>query len=187
MTPINNQLAATLLRQISEGDEKAFADFYRLFEKKLFNFIVTKLNDSFEANDILHETFMEVWRNAGNFEGRSKVSTWLFGIAYFKTMDKFRKRKESQLEDDHLDLLEDSDGDLYHCTLSDQQEAHIRHCLETLKTVQKEVLHLAFYAEFSYREIGEITHSPENTVKTRVFHAKQAMQHCLNARMGDAR
>lgn len=185
MTAVDNTQATQLLIQISEGDEKAFADFYCLFEKSLFRFICTKLNDSFEANDILHETFMEVWRSAGKFEGRSKVSTWLYGIAYFKTMDKFRKQKESLLDGDEYKELEYEGLDGFHFVLDDQQNRHIQFCLETLKALHKEVLHLVFFAELSYREIGEITDSPENTVKTRVFHAKQAMQHCLNKRMGE--
>ena len=82
-----------LLKKISEGDEKAFADFFRLYEKRLHRFITLKLNDFHEASDILNETFLEVWRKAATFEGRSKVSTWVFGIAYYKTMDRLRKKK----------------------------------------------------------------------------------------------
>ena len=78
-----------LLEQIATGDKSAFTAFYRDLEKPVFRFIRSKLNDQHEASDILHEVFMEVWRSAGKFEGRSSVKTWLFGIAYRKTMDAF--------------------------------------------------------------------------------------------------
>lgn len=72
--PENDQ---DLLKKISQGDEKALADFYKMYEGRVYKFILSKLNDSFEAADILNETFLEVWRKAGTFEGRSKVSTWI--------------------------------------------------------------------------------------------------------------
>jgi RNA polymerase sigma-70 factor (ECF subfamily) len=169
---------------ISEGNETAFADFYRLFESRLYRFIKSKLNDSFEAADILNETFLEVWRKADTFEGRSKVSTWLFGIAYFKTVDKMRKQKFVLVDNDEfLDIVDESD-DAMACLLTKERGAHVRHCLETLKLPQRSVMELAFFEDMSYGEIAKVVDCPENTVKTRVFHAKQAMKNCLSNRLG---
>ncbi|WP_343563902.1 RNA polymerase sigma factor [Kiloniella sp. b19] len=177
--------ARELLEQISEGSEAALADFYRLFERSLYLFVLSKMNDSFEAADIVNETFMEVWRKAGSFEGRSKVSTWLFGIAYFKTVDRFRKKKEVLFgEDDHREDQADEGPDAMSCLIEAENAQHVRHCLDQLKPVQKAVMHLAFFEEKPYSEIAVALDCPENTVKTRVFHAKQAMKHCLSRFMG---
>jgi RNA polymerase sigma-70 factor (ECF subfamily) len=71
-----------LIEQIAQGDRQALAALYRALERPVYKFIVSRLNDPHEANDILHEVFMDVWRSAGRFEGRSKVQTWIMGIAY---------------------------------------------------------------------------------------------------------
>ena len=86
-----------LMRQIVKGDKRAFAKLYRELETPTLRFIQSRLNDPFEANDILHDVFMEIWRSAGKFEGRSMVRTWVFGIAYRKTMDAFRKKKRVEV------------------------------------------------------------------------------------------
>lgn len=173
-----------LLEKIGKGDEKAFADFYRLYENRLYKFIKTKLNDSFEAADILNETFLEVWRKAETFEGRSKVTTWLFGIAYFKTMDRLRKNTPMPMDDDKMPELTDDSPSALACLLLAEKGEHIKFCLETLKAAHRAVMQLAFFEDLAYGEIAQIVDCPENTVKTRMYHAKQAMKHCLSNRMG---
>ncbi|MEX0582395.1 MAG: sigma-70 family RNA polymerase sigma factor, partial [Sneathiella sp.] len=118
------------------------------------------------------------------FEGRSKVSTWLFGIAYFKTVDFMRKRKLVLVDDDQfLDIVDESD-DAMACLLSKEKGDHVRFCLETLKLAQRSVMELAFFEDMSYGDIAKVVDCPENTVKTRMFHAKQAMKNCLSSRLG---
>jgi len=173
-----NDEAIILMKKIGEGDEKAFADFYRMFENRLYRFIKSKLNDSFEAADILNETFMEVWRKADTFEGRSKVSTWLFGIAYFKTVDRMASEDMPEIADESPDAMA--------CLLSSEKGKHIKFCLETLKEAHRAVMQLAFFEDMAYGEISKIVDCTENTVKTRMFHAKQAMKHCLSKQMGES-
>ncbi|PHS32157.1 MAG: RNA polymerase subunit sigma [Methylophaga sp.] len=172
-----------LLEKISAGDEMAFADFYRLYETRLYRFIKSKLNDSFEASDILNEVFLNVWQKAGTFEGRSKVSTWLFGIAYYKTMDRLRKKIPATVDDDQFLEIEDDAPNQLACMVSDENAGDVRFCLDALKSAHRAVMELTFFNELSYREISKIVDCPENTVKTRMFHAKQAMKRCLTKRM----
>lgn len=179
-----SELDTELLFKISEGNEAAFADFYRLYEKRLYYFIKQKLNDPFEASDILNETFLEVWRKAGTFEGRSKVSTWLFGIAYFKTVDRMRKNGKVIVGDDQVPEQVDDSADAMACLLSKENGAHIKFCLEQLKLPHRTVIELAFLQDMAYGEIAAIVECPENTVKTRMFHAKQLMKNCLSSRLG---
>ena len=173
-----------LLKKISAGDEQAFADFYRLFETRVYRFIKSKLNDSFEASDILNEVFLEVWRKAGSFEGRSKVSTWLFSIANFKTMDRLRKKVPETVDDVHFLELEDESVNQLGDLVTAEDAGKVRFCLEALKEAQRAVMELAFFNDLSYREIAGVVDCPENTVKTRIFHAKEAMKRCLTIRAG---
>ena len=96
-----------MLNQIASGDKAAFAGFYREMERPVYRFIASKLKDPHEAADLLHDVFMEIWRNADKFEGRSTVKTYVFGIAYRKVMDFFRKHGRVDLTDEFSEESDD--------------------------------------------------------------------------------
>jgi RNA polymerase sigma-70 factor (ECF subfamily) len=172
-----------LISRTAQGDKAAFAALYRALEGPLYRFLRSKLNDPFEAADLVHEVFLEVWNNAGRFEGRSSVKSWVFGIAYRKAMDVFRKSRRVDYTDD-LPETEDDSPSAEACMLASQNGQHVRACLETLKSDHRSAIELAFFEDLSYREISEIADVPEGTVKTRVFHAKQLLMRCLAGRIG---
>ncbi|WP_135503860.1 RNA polymerase sigma factor [Roseovarius aestuariivivens] len=181
----NAELAGFLAR-MAEGEKAAFAEFYKAMERPVYRFIASKLNDPFEAADIQHDTFMDVWCSAVRFEGRSAVKTWVFGIAYRKTMDHFRKHKRMDLTDEIDERVDDS-PDAATCLAAAQEAVHLRHCLDQLKPQHRAAIDLAFYEDMTYGQIAEIAEVPEGTIKTRVFHAKKLLLHCLSARMAEAR
>ncbi len=174
-----------LLEQIAGGDQAAYTAFYRDLEKPVFRFIRSKLNDQHEASDKLHEVFMEVWRSAGKFEGRSSVKTWLFGIAYRKTMDAFRKKGRLDLMSEPPEQA-DEGPDAAACLAASQEAAHVRDCLEELKPAHRAAVQMAFYDDMTYGQIAEVQEVPEGTIKTRVFHAKKLLLSCLQGRIGRA-
>ena len=90
-----------LVERVANGDKAAFRELYDLYEKRVFFFIKRRLDDPHESSDVFHEVMMDVWRQAGRFEGRSKVSTWILGIAHNKSIDVLRKR--GRREWDELD------------------------------------------------------------------------------------
>lgn len=175
-----------LIERVAEGDEEAFAELYRTLEPRVYRFILSKLNDSFEAADILNEVFMEVWRSADRYQGRSKPTTWIFGIAYHKVMDRYRKNKPEVLTDPTELEATDESPDQAAALAALEEAGHLRACLDELKPAQRAVMELSFFEDLPYREIAEIVGSPEGTVKTRIFHAKEALRHCLTQRMGDS-
>lgn len=173
----------TLLKQMSKGEMAAFDQFYRSMEKPLFRFLASRLNDPFQCADILHEVFLDVWAGAGRFEGRSSVKSWVFGIAYRKVMDHFRKQGRFTTDED-LPEQEDDSPDALTCIAATQDAAHVRACLQGLKPDHRSAIELTFFEDLGYREIAEILEVPEGTVKTRVFHAKKLLMHCLEGRLG---
>lgn len=177
-----NERLSGLLVRVSEGDKAAFSEIYRTLEKPLYGFICRKLNDFSEAHDVVNETFLEVWRRAGTFEGRSAVKSWVYAIGYRKAVDVIRKNAKTVVSDDIPEVV-DIDADAEKCLLAAQSGEHVRYCIERLKTDQAVAIRLAFFDDLSYREIAEITDSPEGTIKTRVFHAKKALLHCLDGRI----
>lgn len=177
------QQAIDLLDKISNGRQAALEDFYRLFESRVYHYALSRLNDSFDAADTLNEVMMEVWKHAGRFEGRSKVSTWLLGITHHKVYDRLRKRKNTNLQDDiddHSHQLSDEDHvpmDRVLAAVDDQQL--VKQCMDKLSDSHRQVIHLAFFEDMHYQDIASIAECPEGTVKTRVYHAKQALKNCL--------
>lgn len=168
-----------LLGRIAASDQAAMATFYRHAESRVHRFALSRLNDSFAAADILNETMIEVWRHAGRFQGRSKVMTWVLGIANHKVIDLIRKANREPIAEPD-ESLPDTDSPTPEASagLASERE-RIRNCLATLSEKHRTALHLAFFEDMAYGEIAEIVGCPEGTVKTRVFHAKEALKKCL--------
>ena len=181
------QQSIELLNKIATGQQSALESFYQLYEPRVYRYALSRLNDSFEAADTLNEVMMEVWKYAERFEGRSKVSTWLLGITHHKVYDRLRKRKKSNLEDDIDDftdhLTDDNQVNMEHVLAGADDADMIQNCMKKLSGAHREVIHLAFFEDMHYQEIAQVSDCPEGTIKTRVFHAKQALKKCLTRLM----
>lgn len=172
-----------LVQQIASGDKQALAALYRAYEKSVYRFIVSRLNDPHEAADILHDVFMDIWRVAGSFEGRSQVRTWIFGIAYRKVIDLHRKKGRVTVTDEVPetgDLEEAADAGY----AAKQEAAHLAYCLGELSDDHRNAVSLAFYEDMTCAQIAEIAGVPEGTIKSRLHHAKKLLLHCLSGRIG---
>ncbi len=181
----NAELHANLVA-MAGGDRTAFAAFYRSLEKPVYRFILSKMNDPHESPTYSTSVFMDVWRSAGKFEGRSTVKTWVFGIAYRKTMDYFRRTSRTDVTDEIAEMVDDRpDGEA--CLLAAQNAAHVRFCLDELKPGHKAAVEMAFFEDMTYGEIAGAAGVPEGTIKTRIFHAKKLLLHCLEGRLKGVR
>lgn len=179
---MQNDEAAAYIRKVATGDEAAFSALYTMFEQPIYRFIRLKLNDPSEASDILHEVFLELWRNAARYDGRVTVKTWIFGIAYRRAIDLYRKGSRMVVTEEFDSVADERPGAEQH-VLAGEHSALIRDCLEKLKPEYRSAVQLTFFENMSYREIAEITGVPEGTVKSRVFHAKKLLWHCLQNRV----
>jgi RNA polymerase sigma-70 factor, ECF subfamily len=106
------------------------------------------------AEDLISEVFLDVWRQAGKFEGRSAVSTWLLAITRFKALSALRRRKEVELEEDAANAIEDtSDDPEVTATKRDTSEA-LRKCLKALSPEHREIVDLFYYHEKYVEEVA---------------------------------
>ena len=172
-----------LIQRIAGGDKQALAALYRTYERPVYRFIVSRLNDPHEAADILHDVFMDIWRVAASFEGRSQVRTWIFGIAYRKVIDAHRKRGRVDVTDEVPETGEMADSAEAGYAASQEAE-HLRYCMGRLSDDHRSAISLAFYEDMTCAQIAEIAGVPEGTVKSRLFHARKLLQHCLTGRIG---
>lgn len=168
-----------LLKRVSGGDEKAFRQLYDLTHKKVYFYLYRLLKGKEAAEDILVETYTEVWRCAKNFKGKAQVTTWMMAIARNLAMNELRKFKSHNNIDNFPNLSNDSIPDPEHF---DKQRI-LKEAMLGLSIKHREILDLVFFHEMTYQEVSEILDIPANTVKTRVYYAKEALKEVLS-RMG---
>lgn len=165
----------TLLARIAGGDKEAMHVFYRRHHKAVFRFVLRFVRDEAAAEDVANDVFIDVYRQADRFEGRAKATTWLLGMARFKALSARRKRREDTDSEAILEAVED-DSDSPEMVAQKRSKADaLRACINRLSAEHREVIDLVFYHGKSIREIGEIAGIPENTVKTRAFHARKQL------------
>jgi RNA polymerase sigma factor (sigma-70 family) len=177
-----------LLTRMASGDENALSSFYHRFEAIVYAFAYGRLRDSMLAADVLNTVMFEVWRNAGKYEGRSTVRTWVLGITQFKVIDVLRRNKFKvvDLDDVSHELVDDFAPDPEGEASSWEDSNFIHRCIDRLPDVHRTILLLAFIENLSYPEIAQIADCPVGTVKSRVFHAKKLIKECLEHQMGGA-
>jgi RNA polymerase sigma-70 factor, ECF subfamily len=184
--PPDNDNAKELLLRIAHGEEAAMSEFYGVFSRQVFAFALRQLRDPGEAEDVVVDTMYEVWKSAARFTGGSQVRTWLFSIARHKALDRLRRRPTEALTDegDEIDQVADEAPAAYERLAQGETAAQVAACLETMSAAHRECLHLVFYMELPLAEVALIQQCPENTVKTRLFHAKRHMKRCLERQIG---
>lgn len=124
---------------------------------------------------------MEVWRNAGRYEGRSQVTTWLLSIARNRAISRMRKRRELEWNEDEAAEIVDEDDDPEVSLQKQDKALALRRCLDALSREHREIVDLVYYQERSVSEVAEIVGIPENTVKTRLFYARKKLSELMNA------
>ena len=170
-----------LLQRIGEKEIAAMEILYRRYENMVYRFALKKLNNEFEAAEIVNTVMLEVWNSASSFAGRAKVSTWLIGIAHHRIVDLLRKRKSSHVSIDDIEPMVDTrdNADMLKVVAAGQARWLIDICLERLSGDHKQVMQLLFFMEQTYEEIATAMACSIGTVKSRVFHAKKQLKQCL--------
>jgi len=168
-----------LFARINAGDEPAMQELYQRYSGPLLHFIKNYIVSSDEADDVMHETMLEVWRRADRFEGRSSAKSWIFSIARNKSIDKNRKASKNVYVDIIPEALTDEpEPDMLLASINDAE--YLRECVNRLSKAHRIVINLVFFQDLSYKEISEVLSCPVGTVKTRVLHAKRLLMHMLS-------
>src|SRR4051812_28861327 len=170
-----------LIKRIAGGDKLAMQFLYTRHHVRIFRFVVRLIHDESMAEDLISEVFLDVWRQAGRFEGRSSVSTWLMSIARFKAISARRRRTDAELDDKiETTIVDPADDPAVTLEKKDQRDL-VRHALTKLSAEHREVLDLVYYHEQSVDEAAQILGIPAATVKTRMFYARKKLGEWLEA------
>jgi RNA polymerase sigma-70 factor, ECF subfamily len=169
------------VRAAGGGDRAAFERLYRHYEMRVFRYLSTLVRDRALAEELVCETMLAVWRAASGFAQASRVSTWIFGIARHKALDALRRvarqREEVPLEE-AADIPDPGESAADRLTRGEDVR-QLRAALARLSSEHQEVLRLVFHEELPYDEIAHLLAIPVNTVKTRVYYAKQQLKRNL--------
>ncbi len=168
-----------LIARIRDEDQTALQDFFVRHRTGVFRFIVRLVRNEAVAEEITNEVFLEVWRHASRYEGRSAVTTWLLTIARNRAVSALRKRREASWDEDKAAELED-DGDTPEVTAQKTDKAAaLRDCIGRLSADHSEIIDLVYFQEKSVGEVAEIVGIPDATVKTRLFYARKKLSEFL--------
>lgn len=173
-----------LISRVSGGDRHAFEELYRRYQVRLERFLGNLVRHPQLVEEVLDDTLLVVWERAAGFKGESKLSTWIFAIAYRKAMKALR-RYDAPIEDHEAEnraSQEDSPEQAFGQT---RLRDLLREAMAELSPDHRGVVELTYYNDLSYREIAEIMECPVDTVKTRMFYARRHLKRRLEGELPD--
>ena len=170
-----------LLEKIAAGDRTAMHTLYARHNVRVYRFVLRMLRDTASAEDLVSQVFLDVWRTASQFEGRSQVSTWLLSIARFKALTALRQRKHEDIDQDDVMQIADQ-ADTPEASLDrSRTSAILRACVAKLSPAHREIVSLVYYHEKSVEEVAQLIGIPASTVKTRMFYARKQLAELLKS------
>jgi len=179
-----------LIERIVQQDAGALEALYDRYAQPIYNLIVRIVHDKATADDLLQETFWQVWRSASKFTGQGSAAAWLFRIARNKSIDQLRRRQArpqplptaSEVEEEALwEQLPDEETGVEQITASRWEKADLRRALQEIPPEQRQCLLLAFFEGMSQRQIAEYTNTPLGTVKTRLRMGVEKLERIFRA------
>jgi len=181
-----------LMQRYGRGDVRAFEILLERHRKPIFNFLLRSTRRPDTAEDLLQEVFLRVVRKAGTYRRQAKFTTWLYTIARNLSIDHARKmshRKEASLDapvggcegegQTYVNLVPDKRPIADRRISNRQFAARLYEALDGLPEEQREVFLMRQFQQLKFREIAEIVGIPENTVKSRMRYALEALRRHL--------
>ena len=174
-----------LIDRIAKGDGDAFESLYHCYYPRLRRFLERMMRRPQLVEEILNDTMLVVWRKAHTYNLHSKVSTWIFAIAFRKAL-KALKRVDDTVDFDPEEGVSPAKSEPEDELMQQELRVLLSHATTGLSAEQRAVIELTYYHGYAYREIAEIMGCPVGTVKTRMFRARRRLKALLAGRVEDA-
>lgn len=170
--------------RIRARDVRAFEQLYKAYHARLTRFLTNLLRRPHLVEEVLNDTMMVVWDRIDGFAGESRLSTWMFGIAYRQGLGALR-RLDEPVDDERTETAADEGDAPDAAMVRESSRRALNVAIEGLSAPHRAVVNLTYQQEFGYREIAEIMDCPVDTVKTRMFHARRHLKQALAGGLAD--
>lgn len=173
----------TLLSRTGAGDSRAFAELYERTSARLFGLCVRMLRNRSDAEEVLQEVFVTVWRRAAGFDpARAAAITWLVTLTRNRAVDRLRQRAvRAPLTPVNLDQLADEDPGPRIQTEASQEYRRLQQCLDGLDPKHRRSVREAFFTGATYKELAERCQVPLGTMKSWIRRALAQLRACLES------
>lgn len=162
-----------LLRLVAAGDRAAFKELYLIYHRRLARFLMRMTSRHDLIEEVINDTLWTVWLKAGDFRGDSLVSTWIVGITYRRALKALRRHAAPRpLPSEEAAVAPDAQAE-------DETREWLGRALAELPLEQRMVMEFSYLMGHSCEEIAQIMQCPVNTVKTRMFHAREKLRRSL--------
>lgn len=173
-----------LIGRVAAGDLRAFESLYRSYHPRLLRFLSLLTPRATIVEESLNDTMLAVWRRASTYNAQSKLSTWIFAIAY-RTACKALRWQDVPYEDREPDEQASDAHDPERQNAHRETHAALMQALGHLSHEQRNVMVLTYFHDLPYAEIAQIMDCPVDTVKTRMFHGRRKLRALLSGEPGD--
>lgn len=173
-----------LLARIREGDRQAFEELYKIYHPRLTRFLANLVRRPQLVEEVLDDTLLAVWERPESFKGTSKLSTWIFAIAYRKAM-RAARRNDEPLEDAEADQRPSSATGPEETCAQRRKQALLMRAMDELSPEHRAVVDLTYFHDMEYREIADVLGCPVDTVKTRMFYARRRLRRRMEGDLAD--
>jgi RNA polymerase sigma-70 factor, ECF subfamily len=164
-----------LVERIAAGDKLAMQVLFARHRTNIYRWLFRFVGNETGAEDLLSDVFFDVWQQAGRFEGRSAVTTWLLSIARFKALSARRRRTDAALDETIETTVADSADNAEVALEKKHQGEVLRAAMNKLSREHREIIDLVYYHEKSVDEAAKVLGIPSATVKTRMFYARKKL------------
>ena len=170
---------ASLFERVAAGDTIALRALLARYHVRVFKFILRLVRNAAVAEELTNEVFLEVWRNAANYQGASSAVTWILAIAHHRAVSSLRRNREDSWNQEAAAALPDTDDDPEVSAQKADKSAILMRCIDALSPAHRGIIDLVYYHELSISEVGEVLQIPVSTVKTRMFYARKRLSELL--------
>jgi RNA polymerase sigma-70 factor (ECF subfamily) len=171
-----------LLERVSTGDQSAFSTLYERFSSRVFGLAIRILRDTSQAEEVAQEIFLEIWQRASRFDrARGTATSWIMTLTHGRSVDRVRQSQASRTRDlksavGSFDRDVDSVADAVE---QHSDAAQVRECLDTLTSLQRESITLAYFGGHTQREVGDMLGAALPTIKTRMRDGLIRLRDCM--------
>lgn len=161
--------AEDLLARVTGGDREAFAEFYDRVAGQVYGLARRVLRDPALAEEVLQEVLVDAWQKAASFDPeRGTAHAWILTMAHRRAVDRVRSEQASRLRHLRAFLHEPGGEDAAEAAEASVEQKRVQRALETLSSLQRQAIELAYYGGHTYREVAELLDIPLGTAKTRI-------------------